>query len=136
MIALEENTTNLHNTKTQVTIGDSGTLTRKKRGDWHGYQKCDGILHHVTLFDMEIIPGLHTNLFSMERALKKFFQVTPEGEALIINKNSTNIFFDKKMENNGCEGFLPTTRFYDIQNDAALLAPNKQNMEGNSVVHP
>ena len=49
---------------------------------------------------MDIIPGLHENLFSVTRALQKGFKVTPEGEDLIIKKNTTKICFDKKMANN------------------------------------
>ena len=39
MVNSEENMTNLQETKTQVTIGDSRTLTGEKSGDWHGYHR-------------------------------------------------------------------------------------------------
>ena len=41
--------TNLKDTKITVTAGDCKTLTRKKCGDWHGWKKSNGKLHHVTL---------------------------------------------------------------------------------------
>ena len=40
---LEENMTNLHDMKTQVTIGDSVTLTLTKKLYWFSYQKYDKI---------------------------------------------------------------------------------------------
>ena len=45
MVNSEENMTNLKNSKTRVTIRDSRTLIRKKRGDWHSWQKYDRRLH-------------------------------------------------------------------------------------------
>ena len=59
MVTSEENMTNLHDAKTQVTVRDSGSLTGKKCGDCHGYQKYDGKLHCVALSDTDVIPGLH-----------------------------------------------------------------------------
>ena len=58
-------------------------------------------IHRMMLSDMAVIPGLHENLLSVMRALQKSFQVTSEGEALILKKNLPKISFDKKMENNG-----------------------------------
>ena len=37
MVNLEKNMTNLKDSKPQVTIVDSRTLTVKKRGNWNGY---------------------------------------------------------------------------------------------------
>ena len=53
-----------------------------------------------------------------------------EDEAPILEKNTTEISFDKKMANNGCEGFLPTTKFYKNANYTALLDPGKRKTEG------
>ena len=55
---------NLRDTETRVTVGDSGTLTNTKHVNWHGYQKRDVKLHHVTLFDSAAVPDLHKKLFS------------------------------------------------------------------------
>ena len=54
--------TNLRDAETRVALGYSGTLTNTERGNWHGYQKYDVKIHHVTLSDTSIIPGLHKNL--------------------------------------------------------------------------
>ena len=94
----EENMMNLKDPKTRVTAGDSRTLTGTKHGDWHFYHRCDGKIHHLTLSNTAAIPGLHTNLFSVTRSLQKGFQVKSEGKTLILNKISTDICFDKKME--------------------------------------
>ena len=56
---------NLKDAETRVTVGYSRALTGTKLGDCHGYQRHDKRLHHVTLSNMSIIPGLHANLFSM-----------------------------------------------------------------------
>ena len=97
MVNSEENMTNLKDTKTRVTVGDSRKFTRKKRGDWHGWKKRDLKPHRVTLKNTAVITGLHANTPSVTRSLQKGFQVTSEGETLIIKKNSTEISFDEKM---------------------------------------
>ena len=56
------------------------------------------------------MPGLNENLFSVMRALQKGLQVLSGGEALILNKNSTVISFDRKMANTGDKDFLLTTK--------------------------
>ena len=56
-----------------------------------------------------------------------------EDEALIIEKNSTEIRFDKKIVNKSGEGFLLTTNFYKRANKAAILDPNNQKPEGKAV---
>ena len=58
----------------------------RKKGDWHGYQKHNGKLNHVKLYDMAVIPGLHKIFFNITQALQKGFQVISEGEALILKK--------------------------------------------------
>ena len=77
----EKNMTNLHDSKTRVTVGDSGALTCTKCGNWHGYEKHDGKIHHVALSDTAIITGLRENLSSMKREPQKHFQLASEGEA-------------------------------------------------------
>ena len=100
-----KNIMNLKDTKTQVTVGESITLTITKRGDWHGYQICGGKIHCVTLSNTAVIPVLNFILFSMTQALHKGFQVMQEGETLILKINSTSISFDKKY---------PTTAAKDL----------------------
>ena len=51
-----------------------------KHGDFNFYPKRDGKLHHVTLSNTAVIPGLHKNIFSMTQALQKGLQLTSEGE--------------------------------------------------------
>ena len=103
MVNSEEKTTKLRYAKTQVTVGDSKTLTGGKHGNWNGYQRCGRKLYRVTLSATSVIKGLHAHLFSMTEPLQQGFQVTPEGEDLILKKNSTDSRFDKKMGNNGGE---------------------------------
>ena len=81
-----KNMTNPKDSETRVTIGDSGTIIMKKCDGWHSYQRRDGKLHHVTLSDTSVIPGVHANLFHVTQAPQKGFQVASEGEALIIKK--------------------------------------------------
>ena len=71
MVTPEENMTNLCYDRKQVTVGYSGTITGTNRGNWNGYQKCDGKLHHMMLFDTAVVPGLHKILFNMTQALQK-----------------------------------------------------------------
>ena len=69
MVNLEDNMTNLKETETKVTIGDRKNLTRKKCGDWSGWQKDNRKLHHVTLTNTAAISALYANLFNVTRAL-------------------------------------------------------------------
>ena len=89
----------------------------------------------MTLSNFSIIPGLHANIFSVTQALQ-FFNVTLEFYALIFKKNSTDICFHEKIVNQDGKWYLLTTNFYNGKNDAALLVPNKNNMEGNAAVQP
>ena len=88
------------------------------------------------LSNTPVIPGLHANLFNVTGALKTFFQVTSEVEAVILRKKSTDIRFGDKMANKAGEGFLLITRFYKSANNAVLLVPNKQNAEVKAAVKP
>ena len=80
--------------------------------------------------------GLHAKPFIVTWGLQKVFQLTPEGETLILKKKSTNIRFDKKIANKASEGFILTTKFYKSANYAALLAPDKRNPEGKTDIQP
>ena len=83
--------TNLKDTESQVTLEDSRTLTGKKCGGWHGYQRRDEKIHRMTLSNTVVITGLHTNIFSMTQPLQKGFQVTSEGEILIIKISPSEV---------------------------------------------
>ena len=61
MVTTEENMSNICNVEKIINIGDSGSLTRTKCGNWHGYQKHLRKQHQKILSDMDVIPGLHTN---------------------------------------------------------------------------
>ena len=128
--------TNLHGEETRITVGDIGTLTRTKIGNWHIYQKRDRKLHYIHLSDRAAIPGLHEKLLSMTQALQKGFQGTSKFEALIFKKNSTDVHIDEKIVNNGEKVFLLTTMFYKSANNAAILAPKEWNTEGKAYVQP
>ena len=71
MVNSEDNMTNLKETKTKFTVGYRKTITGTKHGDWHGWQKHNGKLHHVILTNMAVILGLYANLFRIIRALQK-----------------------------------------------------------------
>ena len=58
----------------------------------------------------------------MTQAPQQGFHVTSEGGALILKKKSPKIRFDKKVANDVGKGFLLSTKFYKIANNAALLA--------------
>ena len=62
---------NLQDSETRFTVGDNGTLTVTKCGNWHGHQKCDRIIHCVKFSDIDVIKDLHTNLSGVMRALKR-----------------------------------------------------------------
>ena len=78
---------------------------------------------------MAIITGLHENLF---REHYNFSHVTSEVDTLILKKNPTNIVFHDKMENHDGKGYILTTNLYKGAKYAALLVPNKRDLEGNS----
>ena len=86
MINSEEKITKQKDSEILVTIKDIRTLTGTKHDDWHGFQKCDRKLHHEKLSDTYVTKSQHKNIFSMTRALQKCFQVTSEGEPLILKK--------------------------------------------------
>ena len=136
MVKLEYNMTNLKDTKTRVTLGDSIPITSKKRGDWYGYDKEDEKLHRVDLYNMAVITGLHVNICRMTQAQQKSFQVTSEGETPTLKKNPIMIRFDKKMENNSGKGFLRTTKFYKIANNTAPLSSKIQKLKGKETLQP
>ena len=62
--------------------------------------------------------------------------MTSKGETLIHREKTTKISFDKKIANNGGEGFLLIAKFYKSTNDADISPPEKQNTEGKAAVHP
>ena len=70
----------------------------------------------------------------MTQELKRVFQVTSEGESLILKTNSTEICFDNKLANSGGKGFLLTTKLCKNPNYAAFLVPEEQKTEGKSYV--
>ena len=134
MVKSENYITKLKDTRTRVTIWDRRTLTGTKHGNWHDWNKRSRKLHPVTLTNMVVIPCLHPNLFNVAWALQKGFQLTSEGETLILKKISTVIVFDKKVANKSGKGFLLTTKFYKIAYDADLLAPKKQKPVGEAYI--
>ena len=71
MVNSEDDMMNLKDTKTKVTVGDCKNLTVTKRGDWHDWKKYNTKLHHVMLKNMDVISGLHADLFSVTRSLQK-----------------------------------------------------------------
>ena len=77
----------------------------------------------MKLSDTFLIPVLHENLFRVTQALHKGLQVTSEGDALMLRKNSNHIRFDKKMANSGGKGFLLTTNLSKGAKNASILAP-------------
>ena len=83
MITNEENMMNKQDVETIFSVGESGILTRKEIGNWRVYHNFDRKLHHVTLFDIDVILflGLHTKLFIMTQALQRGFRETSEGKA-------------------------------------------------------
>ena len=120
-VNLEENMTNLRDSETRFTVGESRTLTGTKYGNWNGCQIHDGQIHWVKLSNAAVIPGLHKNIISITRALQKGFQVVSEYETWILKKNSSKICFDEKMVNNNSGGFLLTKNFYKSEKNTALL---------------
>ena len=82
----EENMSNLKDSKTLVTVGYSRKITGAKCGNWHIWHRLDIILQRATLTNMAVIPGPHTNIFSVTRAQKNIFSVTSEGETQILKK--------------------------------------------------
>ena len=84
MVNSEDNMTNLNNAETGVTIGDSRTFTGKNVVIGTSIINVTENSIILTLSDTAVIPGLHSNLFSVTRALKKGFQVISLGEALIL----------------------------------------------------
>ena len=83
---------------------------------------------------MSTIIDVHPNIFSVTRELQKGYQVTSEGDTLILKKNPTEVRFDGKMTNKYGKGFLPTTNLYKIANEASILDPEKRNPEGKADV--
>ena len=136
MVNLEENMINLNDSQTQVTTGGIITITGKKHGDWHVYNKRDRKILCVTLSNMDLKPGLHDNLFIVMQELHRCFQVAPEGETLILRKRTNKIQFEEKNSNNSGKGFLLTTKYYNIAKNDAILAPEKWNSEGTEAVQP
>ena len=126
---------NLKDTKTQVTIGDSRTITGTKRGNLHGYHRCDRKLHLVTISNTPVIPLIHANLFRVIQSPQNVVLLKSKGEALILSKNSTQIRFDEKMVNKSCKGFLLTAKFYKSAKDTIIVFPDKWYPDGKTDIH-
>ena len=71
---------------------------QKKLCGWHGYQKCEGKIHRVTLSDMDVITGLHESLFNMTLNPQKNLQVMSEGEDLILQKIPPKFVLTRKWK--------------------------------------
>ena len=82
------------------------------------------------------IPVLHANLCSVIQAIHAVFQVTLEGNTLILRGKSTVISFDNKLADKSSERFLITTKFYKSTNNNPFSPPKKQMLEGKTGVHP
>ena len=85
---------------------------------------------------MTEITVLYANLFSVMRAIQKYFRVTSEGEAQILKKISTKIRSGEKMANKAGELFLLTTKLYKSANNANFLAPSKRKPYRKEAVQP
>ena len=72
MVKLEEYMMNITDAITRVTKENSRILTGTKCDGWHRYQRCDGKIHSVTFYIMDVIPGLRANIISLRRELKRF----------------------------------------------------------------
>ena len=101
MVNSEENLMKLKYAKTLFTVGDRRNITLTTCGNWRGYWRHDKTLHRLMISNMDVITGLHSNIFIIKWALQRGFQVTSEGDTLILKKRSTSIGFGKKMRNNG-----------------------------------
>ena len=75
IVNTEEKLTNLHDAETRVTVGDSRTLNRTKHCNLHGYQKRDGKLDYMMLYDTDVILVLLTNIFGVKGELQKVYQM-------------------------------------------------------------
>ena len=65
---------NLHNKETKVIIGEIGTLTSKKCGDWHSYQKYYGKFHHMSLKYTSAIIRQHIQLLIVIQSIERIYK--------------------------------------------------------------
>ena len=63
-----------------------GSLTGKKCGGWHGYQRRDEKIHRMKLSNTVVITGLHANIFSMTNLKDTESQVTLEDSRNLTGK--------------------------------------------------
>ena len=83
---------------------------------------------------MDVISGLHENLFIMMRALQNGFKVTSEGETLILSENCVDVCFKKEMTNHNRKRIIFSTNLYKSANYTAHLSSKKCNLEGNTAI--
>ena len=81
----------------------------------------------VSLSNTSIIRGLHVNILNVIQYIQKGFQLTSEDET---------VHYDNKMANKSGKGFLLTTNFYKIANDAAHSPQKKWVLEEKADVQP
>ena len=65
---------------------------------------------------------------------KKVFQLTPEGEEIILTNFPTEKKFDKKVDNTGSDRFILTTKFYTKPKNTTPLSTKNENPEEKSDV--
>ena len=71
------------------------------------------ILYSIKISNMDIIPGLHASILSLNLALQRGLQVISGGKNQILKKRSTNICFGDKMANISGEGFIIRNKFIE-----------------------
>ena len=126
---------NLIEVKTVVNTGNNKTMMGLLWGYWKGYQKRDGKFYQVTCTNTAYIPDLSVNIFSVTRALNKGFNVKSDKESLVLNKNTTILKFEDRLDHVNGGGYLLTARLYTSPNDSRKTYKEGKSLDGKTTAN-
>ena len=84
-------------------FGNGGNFNILEVGDMHGNVKNKfGKIQNIFLHDVNYVPNLMWNLFSIKKTLSQVFDIDNRGECISLRKNGVGIDFDENiMTKNG-----------------------------------
>ena len=121
MVNSTEGMYEMKDSNVKVTIGDGKCMTATKTGKLKlCVEQKNGIKKTVVLSNVNYIPGLWHNLFSLSAAIKQGCELTSKGLELTLKKESFEIVFDRITHTGN--GFLMGIKMSPVQELAAMAS--------------
>ena len=110
---------NVKQVNQKILVGDGRSMLVTKIGTWKGtFLDAQGKTQNIILEDVQLIPELMTNLFSLTKAMKKGFTISGQKTTIEVSKGNWKLKFSKLLSEN--ENFIcgvnikPTTEKIEI----------------------